>query len=190
MIGRGSHDALTKSMFPWMEENFIHQINTIIDNPTTQQKKAHDMMRANSIGFNPVEQNFGLWSKKGNHRQYNHNMWTGAQIAAQYGTQGWQAFLAHMVQDLQSDMLRDTLGYHGRNLVEAGMMYNLENAHNIYKRRKELGPYMPIPSMSMLPGHFMPSQIKKRQYARQSVRRARHVYPKLTPIQMHMNRRY
>lgn len=169
MIGRGSHDLMTKSLFPWMEENMIHTINTIIDNPSTQQKKAHDMMRKSSMGFNPIEQNFGLWTKKGNHRQYNHNIWAGAQIAAQYGTQGYQAFLAHMTQDLMSDMMRDTFGYHGRNLIEAGIMYNMHGAKNINKRRNELNAFMPIPSLGMLP-HRAPKMY----------RRSKRVYPRFT----------
>lgn len=170
MIGRGSHDAMTHSLFPWMEKNMIHQINTIIDNPTPQQKKAHDMIRKSGMGFNPIEQNFGLWSRKNNHRQYNHNIWAGAQIAAQYGTQGYQAFLAHMTQDLMSDMMRDTFGYHGRNLIEAGIMYNMQGAKNINKRKNELNHFMPIPSMGMLPQN---SRAQRKRFTRR-------VYPRFT----------
>lgn len=171
MIGRGSHDLMTKSMFPWMEENHIHQINTIIDNPTPQQKRAHDMIRKSGMGFNPIEQNFGLWTKKGNHRQYNHNLFAGAQIMAQYGIPGYQVFLAHMTQDLMSDMMRDTFGYHGRNLIEAGMMYNMNGARNVYKRRKELSPYMPIPSMTLFPSNSR--AIPRKRYTRR-------VYPRFS----------
>lgn len=174
MNSRDSHNIFTRQMYPWMSNEFLNLINQRIDSPSPQEKRVEDMVRNSQFGgWNPVESDFGIWKKKGNHRMYGHNFFTGMSVATQYGIPGIQAFLAHITADLQSDMLRNVFGYHGRNLIEAGMMYNLEGAKNINKRRNELNAFMPIPSMGMLPQNSRAPKVYRRGFSKR-------VYPRFT----------
>ena len=113
MKTRSSHNKLTKSILPWLDEKVIDDVNKAIDSASSIGK----LISAATGGVSKNEPLLRMGISPKGHRKYNHDavsaMLTGYSVA---GYDGVLAGLAHLVEDRVSDEL---LKINARDIFEA-----------------------------------------------------------------------
>jgi len=134
-MDREAHIALTRAMFPNIKRGLIEQVSSVIDNPRMMGGNMffmnYLMNNANPMVNDPMNlTRFG-------HRRYNHDVPTAALLGYMMGGEdGLNAAMAHLYEDYISNILHDTLGTDGRDMMSVLMRYHLNGPRNRRKERR------------------------------------------------------
>ena len=142
MLYSGTHFRFTKSMFPFVNNNLIKEVNHQIDNPKVWQNYANSMMNSSykrqGLMKNPYDI-FGL--TQSGHRSKNHDLLTGSLLAsvqaAKMGlppSHGIMSMYGHYAADVLSNKMVNKMGVEGRNIFEA--MLSMNSRRNNPRRRR------------------------------------------------------
>jgi len=122
-------------MYPGMSSSFVNNINHAIDNPSYQSVQLNHIMRKPKFGFIQNYLTKPIAAQSHPHRAYGHTYMDGLMLAAQYGPQAMQAFMAHMAQDMMRDQWVRSHGMYHADMMEASMMYSLHGDRRRAPRR-------------------------------------------------------
>jgi hypothetical protein len=134
MRSSSAHGALTRIMYPGISTGLVNTVNHAIDNPTYQSIQLNHIMRKPKFGFIENYLTHPIAARSAPHREYGHSYMDGLMLAAQYGPQAMQAFMAHMAQDMMRDTWVKSHGMYHADLLEASLLYNLHRSNRPRKR--------------------------------------------------------